>query len=78
MPRRTTRAAKLRAVAPDVPRVAYTVAEFCVAHRVSQSMYYKMREAGKGPRESHAGTKILISLTNAAAWLKQTETQPAE
>ena len=64
--------------APDVPRVAYTVPEFCAAHRFSLSMYYKLREAGKGPRESHAGTKTLISVANAAAWLKQAETQPAE
>ena len=59
--------------APDVPRVAYTIPEFCSAHRFSLSMYYKMRAAGTGPRESHAGTKILITLANAAAWLKKLE-----
>lgn len=59
--------------APDVPRVAYTIPEFCASHRLSLSMYYKMRVAGKGPRESHAGSKVIITLPNAAAWLKQIE-----
>ena len=59
--------------APDVPRVAYTIAEFCASHRLSLSMYYKMQKAGTGPRESHAGSKVIITLANAAAWLKQIE-----
>jgi hypothetical protein len=64
--------------APDVPRTVYSVPEFCAAHRISLSMFYKLREAGKGPRESRAGTKTLISVANAAAWLKAIEMQPAE
>ena len=59
--------------APDTQRLAYTVAEFCAAHRISLSMYYKMRAAGTGPREGRAGTKYIISFANAAAWLKKIE-----
>ena len=59
--------------APLVPRVAYTIAEFCASHRLSLSMYYKLKKAGNGPRESHTGSKVIISLVNAAAWLKQIE-----
>jgi len=47
---------------------AYTVAEFCTAHRVSRSMLYKMWRAGTGPRIKHVGTKILITAESAAAW----------
>lgn len=59
--------------APDVPKAAYTIPEFCSAHRFSLSMYYKMRAAKKGPRESVIGNKKIISLANASAWLKQIE-----
>lgn len=59
---------------PRVARVAYTVPEFCEAHRLSLSMYYKLRLNKKGPRESHAGSKVTISFDNAAAWRKQIET----
>ena len=69
-PRKYLSAAKQ---APNVPRVAYTIAEFCASHRLSLSMYYKMQKAGTGPRESHAGSKVIITLANAAAWLKQIE-----
>jgi hypothetical protein len=64
--------------APDVAKVAYIIPEFCAAHRISVAMYYKLKNAGKGPRESHAGAKVIITLANAAAWLKQLEMQPAE
>jgi hypothetical protein len=62
--------------APDVPHVAYTIPEFCAAHRLSLSMYYKLRTANAGPRESHAGNKNLITFENAAAWLETLGDQP--
>jgi hypothetical protein len=57
----------------DVPRVAYTVPEFCEAHRLSLSMYYKLKKARQGPCEGHAGTKVIITFESAAAWRKRIE-----
>jgi hypothetical protein len=31
---------------PDVPRAAYTIPEFCITHRMSERMYYKIRAEG--------------------------------
>lgn len=64
--------------APDVPRAVFTIAEFCSANRLSLPMYYKMKKAKQGPRESYAGAKVLITLANAAAWLKALDDQPTK
>ena len=36
---------------PPPPRAAFTVAEFCEAHRISQAKYYEMKKEGWGPVE---------------------------
>lgn len=61
---------------PQVPRAAYTIPEFCEAHRISESMYYKGREAGVGPREGRMLTKLIISFESAADWRREIEKQP--
>jgi hypothetical protein len=61
---------------PQVPRAAYTIPEFCEAHRISESMYYKGREAGVGPREGRMLTKVIISFESAADWRREIEKQP--
>ena len=58
---------------PQVPRAAYTIPEFCQAHRISESMYYKSREAGVGPREGRILTKVIISFESAADWRRDIE-----
>jgi hypothetical protein len=40
---------------------AYTVREFCQAHKISPAFYYIMRNEGWGPAEMHAGQRVLIS-----------------
>lgn len=59
--------------APEVERVSYLIPEFCAAHRLSVSMYYKMKEQKKGPKETKYGNKITITKENAALWLKERE-----
>jgi hypothetical protein len=54
-------------------QVAFTIAEFCSAHRISQSMYFKMRNLGLGPREMAVGSRRLISQEAAAEWRKARE-----
>jgi hypothetical protein len=44
---------------------AITVDEFCFARRMSKSLYYKLKVAGRGPRELRLGR--LVRITAAAA-----------
>jgi hypothetical protein len=52
---------------------AFTIAEFCRAHRISQSMYFKMRNTGLGPREMRVGVRVLITFEAAADWRAERE-----
>jgi hypothetical protein len=60
-------------IAGQVPREAYTIPEFCEAHRISESMYFKLRNAGLGPREMRALRKVTISLQAATEWRRERE-----
>jgi hypothetical protein len=60
-------------IAQQVPREAYTIPEFCKAHRISESMYFKLRAAGLGPREMRALRKVTISVEAAAEWRRARE-----
>jgi hypothetical protein len=55
---------------------AYTIKEFCRAHRISEGLYYKMQNAGEGPRVMEVGTRRLISQEAAAAWRRARESSP--
>ena len=56
---------------------AYTIPEFCVAHRIGRSALYKLWSEGNGPRRIQVGTgrssKVLISLEAAADWRRERE-----
>jgi hypothetical protein len=60
--------AKVASRPAEVPRASYTVSEFCVAHRISESFYYKIRLLGLGPRERRTLGKVTISFEAAAEW----------
>ena len=55
------------------PPAAYTIAEFCLSHRIAVSMYYKLKTQGLGPREMAVGSRRLISQEAAAEWRKARE-----
>jgi predicted DNA-binding transcriptional regulator AlpA len=59
---------------------AYTVDEFCKAHRLSRSTLYQFWRDGAGPRKMQIGTKVLISVEAAADWRRAREiaSAPAE
>jgi hypothetical protein len=57
----------------DVPRAVYTIKEFCKAHRLSEAMYFKLRNAGLGPREVRAGRRVTVSLEAANDWRRERE-----
>ena len=58
---------------PNVPRAVYTIKEFCEAHRLSEAMYFKLRNAGLGPREMRAMRKVTISIEAAEDWRRACE-----
>lgn len=54
----------------DLPVLCFTVAEFCVSHRIGLATYYRMREAGLAPHEFRplGGKKVLITVESATRW----------
>jgi hypothetical protein len=64
----------LKPTEPEVPRMAFTIKEFCESHRISPAMYFKLRAAGLGPREMRALRKVTISVEAAAEWRRARET----
>jgi hypothetical protein len=72
----TATKALLGAAEPDVPRAAYSIPEFCTAHRICEAFYYKLRAAGLGPREMRAGRKVTISIEAAEDWRRARENDP--
>ena len=49
-------------------RAAYTISEFCEAHRISRATYYNLKSAGTGPREMAVGTRRIVTFEAAAEW----------
>jgi hypothetical protein len=60
--------------ARDGVRYAFTIAEFCEAHRVSKSWLYLEWAAGRGPRVKQIGTKKIITIEDAADWRRDPNT----
>jgi hypothetical protein len=54
---------------PHVPRLAYTVDEFCAAGHFSRSYYEAEKRAGRGPKETLLGRAVRITPANAEAWI---------
>jgi hypothetical protein len=65
------------ALQPDIPRGCFSIPEFCVAHRISDAMYFKLKQQGLGPTEMVVGGRRLISVEAAARWRKARETRGA-
>ena len=57
---------------------AFTVREFCAAHRISTAFFYVMKNEGWGPREMRAGSRVLISHEAAAEWRRAREVAAAK
>ena len=61
-----------RKVSIAVERAAYTISEFCNAHRISRAHYYTLKKLGQGPDEARASDRtVLITIEAAARWRKQ-------
>lgn len=62
----------------ETGRAAYTVSEFCDAHRVSRSKLYQLWAAGVGPRFIQIGTKKIITIEAARDWRRSGEQAAAQ
>jgi hypothetical protein len=61
---------------PPVPAAAwYSIKDFCVAHRISMAMYFKLDK--RGPREIAVGSRRYITFEDAAAWRAAQKEAPA-
>jgi hypothetical protein len=58
-------------------RAAYTIAEFCDAHRISRSKLYELWRQGKGPRVMDIDARRRISKEAAADWRRACEAASA-
>jgi hypothetical protein len=56
------------------PRAAFTIREFCEAHRISPAKYFLMKREGWGPAEMSVGRRRLISYEAASVWRRERET----
>ena len=63
--------------ARECARAAFTVSEFCDAHRLSRSKLYQLWASGRGPRIMRVGSKLLISVEAAADWRRDCEQEAA-
>jgi hypothetical protein len=55
-----------------------TVAEFCRDHSISIPTYYKLRKAGRGPKEFREGALVRITAQAAAQWRRERENPTGE
>jgi hypothetical protein len=55
------------------PTAAFTVNEFCSAHRISRALLYILLKQGRGPAVMKAGRRTLISSEAAEAWRRRME-----
>jgi hypothetical protein len=55
---------------PALDRGAYSIPEFCAAHRFSRSHYYALKRRGLGPAETRLGIRVVITIEAAIRWRK--------
>jgi hypothetical protein len=56
------------------PSHAFTIQEFCDAHRISRAHYYNLKRLGLAPDETAVGDRVIITVEAAARWRKQRTT----
>jgi len=55
------------------PTHAFSIQEFCDAHRISRSKYYELKAQGLTPVEMKVGHRRMISFESAARWRREKE-----
>ena len=62
----------------EIPRVAFTIPQFCHSHRMSRSEYYALKKRNLTPAEIRLGRKVIISGEAAERWRRRMEKLTAE
>jgi hypothetical protein len=57
----------------EIAPAAYSIREFCTAHRISLDHYYKQQRLGLGPTVMRVGHRSLISFESAGEWRRARE-----
>jgi len=57
---------------------AFTIPEFCEAHRISRALFYVLAREGRAPAIIKAGRRTLISAEAAARWRRDMEAASAK
>jgi hypothetical protein len=57
---------------------AFTVEEFCRAHRISRATVYNLWRDGNGPRRMKVRDRTLVSVEAASDWRRQMEAAAAD
>jgi hypothetical protein len=73
MPKQKSKSKRQRRDLSKVPLAAYSVQEFCDAHRISRSKFYELRAKGLAPDEMDLDGKKTISAEAAARWRAERE-----
>lgn len=61
----------MRTAAPEAG--AYSIEQFCQAHSLSYSYYFKLKKQGLGPKEFKVGQRRLVSMEAAQKWREERE-----
>ena len=61
----------------DVSPFAFTVPEFCAAHRISRALFYILARDGRAPAVIKAWRRTIISTEAAASWRARMEAASA-
>ena len=56
-----------------MPTGAYSIAEFCLAHRLSRAFFYVLQKRGEGPAVMKVGKRRLVSEDAAKNWRERME-----
>lgn len=67
-----------KATSNSTPAEAFSIAEFCAAHRICRSTYYKLMESGLAPTQMNIGRRRLISREAAERWRGRMERASAK
>jgi hypothetical protein len=74
----TTEAPAAVEKAAPIPRGAFSILEFAIAHGISEAFVFKMISEGWGPQTMRVGGRTLISVEAAAQWRLEREAAARE
>jgi hypothetical protein len=57
------------------PGDAHTRPSFCASNQISESLYFKLKRQGRGPREIELDGRIIITPEAEADWRREREAE---